>query len=81
MYELQSQTCFYLKFFSEVNEMIERICLENGYYYSENGTVCENDFLKDKSHLQNFGKKILSQNFIVNLQMYDNFLGRWETLV
>ena len=69
------------KLLNEVNEMVERVCLENGYYYSENGTVCENDFLKDGSHLQNFGKKILSQSFIVNLQMYGTFLGRWETLV
>ena len=69
--------------------MIERVCLKNGYYYIENGNVCENDLFKDGSQLQNSGKKILSQNFIVNLQMYDTFLekrtwspniGRCETL-
>ena len=75
---------------SEVNEMIERVCLQNGYYYIENGNGCENDLFKDELDLQNSGKKILSKNFIVNLQTYGTFLekrtwspniGRWETLV
>ena len=75
---------------SEVNEMIERVCLQNGYYYIENGNVCENDLFKDELHLQNSGKKILSQNFMVNLQTCGTFLekrtwspniGRCETLV
>ena len=75
---------------SEVNEMIERVCLQNGYYYIENGNGCENDLFKDELDLQNSGKKILSNNFIVNLQTYGTFLekrtwspniGRWETLV
>ena len=78
------------KLLNEVNKMIERICLENGYYYIDNGNICENDLFKDGLHLQNFGKKILSQNFIINLQTYGTFLekqtwspniGRWETLV
>ena len=56
--------------------MIERVCLKNGYCYIENGNVCENDLFKDGSQLQNSGKKILSQNFIVNLQMYDTFLEK-----
>ena len=53
--------------------MRERVCLENGYYYTDNGNVCENDLFKDGLHLQNFGKKILPQNFIVNLQTYGTF--------
>ena len=66
------------------------ICLENGYYYIENGNVYENDLFKDGLHLQNSGKKNLSHNFIVNLQTYGTFLekgtwspdiGRRETLV
>ena len=70
--------------------MIERVCLQNGYYYIENGNGCENDLFKDELDLQNSGKKILSKNFIVNLQTYGTFLekrtwspniGRWETLV
>ena len=70
--------------------MIERVCLKNGYCYIENGNVCENDLFKDGSQLQNSGKKILSQNFIVNLQTYGTSLekqtwspskGRCETLV
>ena len=56
------------KLLSEVNEMIERVCLENGYHYIDNGNVCENDLFKDWLHLQNSGKKILPRNFIVNLQ-------------
>ena len=52
------------KLLSEVNKMIERVCLENGYYYINNGNICENDLFKDGLHLQNSGKKILSQNFI-----------------
>ena len=56
----------------------------------DNGNACENDLFKDGLHLQNSGKKILSQNFIVNLQTYGTFLekrtwspniGRWETCV
>ena len=70
--------------------MIERIYLENGYHYIENGNVYENDLFKDGLHLQNSGKKILSHNFIVNLKTYSTFLekriwspsiGRRETLV
>ena len=64
------------KLFSEANEMKERVCLENNYYYIENGNVCENDLFKDKLHLQNSGKTILSQNFIVNLQTYCTFLEK-----
>ena len=52
------------KLLSEVNKMIERVFLENGYYYINNGNICENDLFKDGLHLQNSGKKILSQNFI-----------------
>ena len=70
--------------------MIERVCLENGYHYIENGNVYENDLFKDGLHLQNSSNKILSHNFIVNLQTYNTFLekrirsqniGRYETLV
>ena len=64
------------KLFSEANEMKERVCLENNYYYIENGNVCENDLFKDKLHLQNSGKTILPQNFIVNLQTYCTFLEK-----
>ena len=56
--------------------MIEGVCLENGYYYIENGNVYESDLFKDGLHLQNFGKKILSQNFIVNLQTYGTILDK-----
>ena len=78
------------KLLNEVNEMIERVCLENGYHYIKNGNVYENDLFKDGLHLQNSGKKNLCQNFIVNLQTYNTFLekrmwspniGRHETLV
>ena len=61
---------------NEVNEMIERVCLENGYYYTENGNVYENDLFKDGLHLQNSGKKILSHNFIANLQTCGTFLEK-----
>ena len=37
--------------------MIERVCLENGYYYIENGNVYENDLFKNGLHLQNSSKK------------------------
>ena len=56
----------------------------------DNGNVCENDSFKNRLHLKNSGKKIMSQNFIVNLQTYDTFvakrtwspkIGRWKTLV
>ena len=47
--------------------MIERVSLENGYHYIENGNIYENDLFKDGLHRQNSGKKILSYNFIVNL--------------
>ena len=56
------------KLLNEVNEMIVRVCLENGYHYIENGDVYENDLFKDGLHLQNSGKKILPYNFVVNLQ-------------
>ena len=61
---------------SEVNEMIDRVCLKYGYYYAENGNGCENDLFRDGLHLQNSCKKVLSQNFIVNLQTYDTFLEK-----
>ena len=56
--------------------MIKRVCLENGYYYIENGNVYENDLFKDGLHLQNSGKKFLSHNFIVSLQTYGTFLEK-----
>ena len=56
--------------------MIERVYLENDYYYIDNGNVCENDLFKDGLYLQNSGKKILSQNFIVNLQTCGTFLKK-----
>ena len=56
--------------------MIEGVCLEHDYYYIENGNVYESDLFKDGLHLQNFGKKILSQNFIVNLQTYGTILDK-----
>ena len=56
--------------------MIERFCLENDYYYIENGNAFENDLFKDGLHQQNSGKKTLSQNFIANLQTYDTFLEK-----
>ena len=64
------------KLLNEVNEMIERFCLENDYYYIENGNAFENDLFKDGLHQQNSGKKTLSQNFIANLQTYDTFLEK-----
>ena len=78
------------KLLNEVNEMTERVCLENGFYYIENGNVYENDLFKDGLHLQNSSKNNLAQNFIVNLQTYGTFLekrlwspniGQCETLV
>ena len=56
--------------------MIERVCLENGYYYIENGNVYENDLFKNGLHLQNSSKKILSHNFIVNIQTFGTFLEK-----
>ena len=64
------------KLLNEVNEIIERVWLENSYYYSKNGNVYENDLFKDGLHLQNSGKKIVSQIFIVNLQTYGTFLEK-----
>ena len=61
------------KFLNEVNELIESICLENGYHYTENGNAYENDLFKDGLRLQNSGKKDVSHNFIENLQTYALF--------
>ena len=55
---------------NEATEMIERVCLENGYYYIENGNVYENDLFKDGLHLQNSGKKNFSHSFIVNTALF-----------
>ena len=38
------------KLLNEVSEMIERVWLENGYHYSENRNVHENDIFKDDLH-------------------------------
>ena len=43
------------KLLSKVNETIERVCYENGYYYIENGNVREDDLFNDGLHLQNSG--------------------------
>ena len=56
--------------------MIEIVYLRNGYYYIKNGNIHKNDLFKDDLHLQNYGKKILSHNFIVNLQTYGTFLQK-----
>ena len=55
------------KLLNEVNKMIEKICLENGYHYIENGIVYENDLFKNGLHLQNSGKKICP---IISLYIY-----------
>ena len=47
--------------------MIEKICLENGYHYIENGIVYENDLFKNGLHLQNSDKKICP---IISLYIY-----------
>ena len=39
------------KLLNEVNEMIEKVCLENGYHFIEDGNVYENDLFKDVFHL------------------------------
>ena len=56
--------------------MIERVCLENGYHYIENGNAYVNDLFKDELHLQNSGKKKLSHNFTVKLQTCNTFLEK-----
>ena len=71
---------------NEVNEMIERACLENGYYYIENGKVYENDLFKDGLHLQNSSGKILSHNLQTNGSFLEKRtwppnIGRRKTLV
>ena len=53
---------------NKVNKMIVRVCLENGCHFIENKNLHENDLFKDGLDLQNSGKKILSHNFIENLQ-------------
>ena len=87
---LTFNTRIYHRLLNEVNEMIERVCLENGYYYIENGNVYYNGLFKDGLHLQNSCKKILPHNVIVNIQTYGTFLekrtwspniGRREILV
>ena len=40
--------------------------------------VYENNLFKDGLNLQNLGKKILSHNFIVNLQTYGTFWLRHD---
>ena len=46
------------KLLNEVNEMIEKVCIVNSYYYIENGNGNDNDLFKDALQLQNSGKKI-----------------------
>ena len=38
-----------------MNETIERVCYENGYYYIENGNVREDDLFNDGLYLRNSG--------------------------
>ena len=61
------------KLLNEVNEMTERVCLENGYNYIKNGNVNENDLFKDGLHLQNSGKKI---SFACKLSMVRYFFRK-----
>ena len=55
---LTSNTRISHRLLNKVNEMIERVSLENGYCYIENGNVYGNDLFKDGLHLQNSGKKV-----------------------
>ena len=70
--------------------MIVRVCLENWFYYIENGNARENDLFKDGYIYKISSKKFLSHNFFADWQMYDAFLkkrtwspniGRRKTLV
>ena len=64
------------KLLNKVNEMIWRLCLENGYHYIETRNVNENELSKDGLHLQSSNKKKLSRHFIVKLQTCDTFLEK-----
>ena len=44
--------------------MIERVRLENGYHYIENGNVYEKDLFKDGLHLQ-----ILVKRFFLRISL------------
>ena len=48
---LTFNTRIYGKLLNEINEMIEPVCLKNGYHYIENGNVYENNLFKDGLHL------------------------------
>ena len=52
------------KLLNEVNKMIERVCLENDYYYIGNGNVCENDLFKD-----GYIYKILVKRFYLRISL------------
>ena len=45
------------KLLNEINEMIEKLCLESSYRYMENEYVNKNDLFNDRVHLQNSGEK------------------------
>ena len=43
------------KLLNKVNEMIWRLCLENGYHYIETRNINQNELSKDGLHLQSSG--------------------------
>ena len=51
------------KLINKVNEMIWRLCLENGSHYIETRNVNENELSKDGLHLQSSNKKKIVSSF------------------
>ena len=45
------------KLLNEVNEMIEKVCIVNSYYYIENGNGNDNDLFKDAFTFTKFWQK------------------------
>ena len=55
MYKLDTRV--HHKSFNQINEIIEKVCLENNCHYIDNRNVNESDSFKDGLHLPNFDKR------------------------
>ena len=57
-------------FLNRLNKMLQESCTINGFFFIDNGAVCEQDLWEDGIHLEDSGKNIIANNVINNLNHF-----------
>ena len=57
-------------FLNRLNKKLQEACLINGFFFIDNGAICEQDLWEDGIHLEDSGKNIIANNVINNLNHF-----------